>query len=127
MRLIAVPLARAKPGAIPLSTFLAQAAKKAAPAPTTASSSSDGQPAQAPFMTRMLDKASTFWVGLGKPDVQSTFDWKRRTYETGEKLMDRIEYEEWALKGVDPALGPKLRGGENGKTTTDAVVSVVSA
>lgn len=124
MRLIAVPLARAKPGAIPLSTFLAQAAKQA-PNTNTTSSSADGTPAQkqAPFMTRMLDKASTFWVGLGKPGVKSTFDWKRRTYETGEKLMDRIEYEEWALKGVDPALGPKLSGGENGKNTTDAVVS----
>jgi hypothetical protein len=35
-------------------------------------------------------------------------DWKRRTYKTGEKLMDRIEYEEWALKAVDPTLGPSL-------------------
>lgn len=27
---------------------------------------------------------------------------------TGEKLMDRIEYQEWALKGIDPAMGPHL-------------------
>ncbi len=25
--------------------------------------------------------------------------------------MDRIEYQEWALKGIDPAMGPKLMGG----------------
>ena len=25
-------------------------------------------------------------------------------------MMDRIEYEEWALKAIDPALAPKLTG-----------------
>ena len=31
----------------------------------------------------------------------------------GEKLMDRIEFEELALKNVDPSLGPELmRGGK---------------
>ncbi|GAC95498.1 hypothetical protein PHSY_003074 [Pseudozyma hubeiensis SY62] len=56
----------------------------------------------------MLNKASAFWMDLGRTDQTSTFDWKRRTYVTGEKLMDRIEYQEWALKGIDPAMGPHL-------------------
>ncbi len=44
--------------------------------------------------------------GPGKPGQKSTFDWKRRVHYGGEKLMDRIEYQEWSLKGIDPALGP---------------------
>ena len=36
------------------------------------------------------------------------------------RLMDKIEYEEWALKAVDPALSPKpwaaiAHGAEGGK------------
>lgn len=39
---------------------------------------------------------------------------------TGMRLMDKIEYEEWALKAVDPALSPKpwaaiAHGAEGGK------------
>lgn len=26
---------------------------------------------------------------------------------TGDRLMDKIEFEEWALKAIDPALSPK--------------------
>lgn len=59
-------------------------------------------------MKRLMNKASDFWIGLGKEDQTSTLDWKKRTYNMGEKLMDRIDYEEWALKGVDPTLGPSL-------------------
>lgn len=35
----------------------------------------------------------------------------------GEKLMDRIEYEEWALKALDPALGPSLTKGAKAVAT----------
>ena len=59
----------------------------------------------------MLNKASAFWIDLGRTDQKSTFDWKRRTYVLGERLMDRIEYQEWALKGIDPAMGPHLMSG----------------
>jgi len=60
----------------------------------------------------MLNKASSFWMDLGRTDQKSTFDWKRRTYVLGERLMDRIEYQEWALKGIDPAMGPHLISGK---------------
>lgn len=26
---------------------------------------------------------------------------------TGDRLMDKIEFEEWSLKAIDPALSPK--------------------
>jgi hypothetical protein len=31
-----------------------------------------------------------------------------RTYELGERIVDRIDFEELALKGVDPTLGPSI-------------------
>jgi len=31
-----------------------------------------------------------------------------KIYHIGEQLSDRIEFEELALKGVDPSLGPSL-------------------
>jgi hypothetical protein len=31
-----------------------------------------------------------------------------KTYRHGEKLVDRIDFEELALKSIDPLLGPKL-------------------
>ncbi|PWZ02628.1 hypothetical protein BCV70DRAFT_196871 [Testicularia cyperi] len=112
MRLIAVPLARARPSSQPLSTFVAQTASRAAEK-AVAAAAKDGATSGVPFTTRMLNKASAFWIDLGRTDQTSTFDWKRRTYTAGEKLMDRIEYQEWALKGIDPALGPHLMSKES--------------
>ncbi|SPO20042.1 uncharacterized protein UTRI_00436_B [Ustilago trichophora] len=114
MRLIAVPLARARPTSHPISTFVAQTASRAAEkaAADAAAKHKDGSnQSKLPFTTRMLNKASAFWIDLGRTDQKSTFDWKRRTYVLGERLMDRIEYQEWALKGIDPAMGPHLMSG----------------
>lgn len=45
----------------------------------------------------------------------------------GERFMDRIEYEEWALKAIDPALSPTPwstpgtpKEGDDGKVSTRA-------
>lgn len=100
MRLIAIPLARVRPNAHPVFTFLSQQTKIAA--------SVQDPSRQPPLSTRLLTKASNFWLGLGRDGEDgkklAVFDWKRRTYTLGERLMDRIEYEEWALKAVDPSL-----------------------
>ena len=121
MRIIAIPLARARAGVTPVSTFLAQktpiktsfTSHKLAESTTKASTSSSNsiskeEEKKEPLSKRIMSKASAFWVDLGREDQKSTFDWKRRTYTLGEKLMDQIEYEEWALKGVDPSIGPTL-------------------
>ncbi|KAI0784780.1 mitochondrial K+-H+ exchange-related-domain-containing protein [Abortiporus biennis] len=50
-------------------------------------------------------KAAEIWAGFGKADEGH---WKRRTFIYGERLIDRIDFEELALKSVDPSLGPKL-------------------
>jgi hypothetical protein len=31
-----------------------------------------------------------------------------KTFTYGEKLIDRVDYEELALSGLDPALGPRV-------------------
>lgn len=31
-----------------------------------------------------------------------------RTYQYGERLVDRMDFEELALKGIDPSLGPTI-------------------
>ncbi|PWN40265.1 hypothetical protein IE81DRAFT_293677 [Ceraceosorus guamensis] len=115
MRLLAVPLARASPTASAVSTFVSAPlppssaiARNAAAAPVSAPGKGNEKPQQLPLATRLLNKASNYWLSLNEPGAKSTFDWKRRTYRAGESLMDRIEYEEWALKGVDPQAGPVL-------------------
>ncbi|KAG2112300.1 mitochondrial K+-H+ exchange-related-domain-containing protein [Suillus discolor] len=50
-------------------------------------------------------KAADLWAGFGKAPEGS---WKLRTYEFGERIIDRIDFEELALKGVDPSLGPSI-------------------
>lgn len=121
MRLIAVPLARVRPGAQPVATFLAQQTKLAAAATTTKPA------AEPPLSTRLLNKASNFWLSLGRDGEDgkgvAVFDWKRRTYTFGEKLMDRIEYEEWALKAVDPSLDPSYTTKAKPSPATDPTSS----
>ncbi|KAG1792949.1 mitochondrial K+-H+ exchange-related-domain-containing protein [Suillus plorans] len=50
-------------------------------------------------------KAADLWAGFGKAPEGS---WKLQTYEFGERIIDRIDFEELALKGVDPSLGPSI-------------------
>ncbi|KAE9393883.1 hypothetical protein BT96DRAFT_828553 [Gymnopus androsaceus JB14] len=51
-------------------------------------------------------KASSTWAGFGKAPEGN---WKLKVFQAGERLVDRFEYEELALKGVDPSLGPTIR------------------
>lgn len=145
MRIIAIPLARARAGVTPVSTFLAQKTpiktsftshKLAESTATKASISSSNSTSKEeekkePLSKRIMSKASAFWVDLGREDQKSTFDWKRRTYTLGEKLMDQIEYEEWALKGVDPSIGPTLThpkgaGQKEAPTESSSTQAIVS-
>ncbi|TFL01426.1 mitochondrial K+-H+ exchange-related-domain-containing protein [Pterulicium gracile] len=52
-----------------------------------------------------MQKATTTWAGFGKAKTGS---WKLRLYQWGEKIVDRIEFEELALKSLDPSLGPSI-------------------
>ncbi|KAH9851625.1 mitochondrial K+-H+ exchange-related-domain-containing protein [Lenzites betulinus] len=52
-----------------------------------------------------VTKASDLWAGFGKAPEGH---WKRRAFVYGERLIDRLEFEELALKSLDPSLGPSL-------------------
>lgn len=52
----------------------------------------------------VTSKAAETWAGFGKQPK----GWKRSIYQTGEKLMDRLDFEELALKSIDPSLGPTI-------------------
>ncbi|KAF9483573.1 hypothetical protein BDN70DRAFT_873642 [Pholiota conissans] len=49
-------------------------------------------------------KAAEVWSGFG----QAKGGWKRWVHDAGEKLVDRMEFEELALKSVDPSMGPSI-------------------
>ena len=58
-----------------------------------------------PYHQQAINKASDYWLGLkGKPEGS----WMRWFYDKGEGLMDKIEYEEWALKSVQEGVGVKV-------------------
>ncbi|KAI0269811.1 mitochondrial K+-H+ exchange-related-domain-containing protein [Gloeopeniophorella convolvens] len=50
-------------------------------------------------------KASGIWAQFGKSPESS---WKFKVFSYGEKLVDRVDFEELALKGVDPSMGPNI-------------------
>jgi hypothetical protein len=69
-------------------------------------------------------KAADTWAGFGKADggwkVRFSFSCtfsslaerpcssQLKTYQAGERLVDRMDFEELALKGIDPSLGPQI-------------------
>jgi len=50
-------------------------------------------------------KATHVWAQFGKAPENS---WKFKVFTYGERLVDRLDFEELALKGVDPSMGPKI-------------------
>ncbi|GAA5894907.1 hypothetical protein JCM8208_006103 [Rhodotorula glutinis] len=95
LRLLALPLSR--PNGDP-PRFLVHALRN------SLASSTNDLPTAARYLNKATTKAADLWAGLGKADG----GWKKKTYTTGERLMDKIHFEEWALKAIDPALAPKL-------------------
>ncbi|KAL7423957.1 hypothetical protein Q5752_001542 [Cryptotrichosporon argae] len=112
-QILALPLARvprAAPVTRPAATPTAAPAAPTKPSPLVlyqvlqpeAIATADDKP---PLVQRALQKASDQWLKLGQKDKNSWMYW---FYHRGEKLMDRIEYEEWALKGVVEGQGVKI-------------------
>ncbi|PKI84510.1 hypothetical protein MVES1_001819 [Malassezia vespertilionis] len=101
MRILAVPLARQCRVPKTYYTYIPQ--ESALPA--------DPKYAvpQKPLLIRMSDRASAMWLNLGRKDVASTWGWRRRLFLAGERLMDRIHYEEWELKGIARSFRAQLQ------------------
>ena len=109
-RILALPLAR-----LPRPAAAAEASeKKPSPLVLFHVSQPDASPESGPpsYSKRALDKASDVWLKLGEKDKKSVSYW---FYKKGEGLMDKIEYEEWALKNVQEGRGVKvIKKGEQG-------------
>ncbi|GAA5979364.1 hypothetical protein JCM5350_003881 [Sporobolomyces pararoseus] len=103
LKLFALPLSRSSPEHAPLFLLHAHRPRSTLP-PSPSSDSGSGEQPKLPLLTKATDKAADMWSGLGKGKPGS---WKKRSYDFGEKMMDKIEFEEWALKSIDTNLAPK--------------------
>ncbi|THH16858.1 hypothetical protein EW146_g3833 [Bondarzewia mesenterica] len=62
-------------------------------------------------------KAAGVWAKFGQAPKKN---WKFKIYHYGEHLVDRIDFEELALKGLDPSMGPKLTQLRDSQEDADA-------
>ncbi|GAA5883980.1 hypothetical protein JCM6882_002091 [Rhodosporidiobolus microsporus] len=104
LKLLALPLTRPSPSSSGTTPrFYLHALKSSLSSPAALQRQQDSQPAYLAYANKAINKAADLWAGLG----QAQGGWKKKIYDTGERMMDKIEYEEWALKAIDPALAPK--------------------
>jgi hypothetical protein len=73
-----------------------------------------------PIVNRALEKASDAWLKLGEKKEGTVMRW---FYDKGESLMDRMDYEEWALKNVHEGKGCKIADTAKGEVQEKIVVS----
>jgi hypothetical protein len=118
MRILALPLAR-----LPASGDAANIAAKplmlfhlSAPPPA---SSMDAESQS--LLNKALQKASDAWLNLGKGDQKGM---KYKIWKKGESLMDKIEFEEWALKSIQVDTGVKIARKEDGSVDMDKMQGV---
>ncbi|KAF9013178.1 mitochondrial K+-H+ exchange-related-domain-containing protein [Cyathus striatus] len=124
MRIIAIPLTRPKPG-IPSTTrpnsltyYQFQITKSPPSSADIALKDQGNRPSWWPeegVVNWATGKASNIWAGFGKAEGGL------KTYQLGEKLVDRLDFEELALKGIDPSLGPSLTGSKKIKEDGELV------
>lgn len=95
-RIVALPLTTASrtPNSDPQLTYY----HFATPSPEDATQNS--------WMNWATRKSSELWAGFGKAKEGT---WKRKTFVYGERLVDRIDFEELALKSLDTSLGPTIQ------------------
>ncbi|KAF9646219.1 hypothetical protein BDM02DRAFT_3100221 [Thelephora ganbajun] len=57
------------------------------------------------LISRATDKVASIWANWGKAKPGT---WRIKVFNYGERLVDRLDFEELALKSLDPSLGPKI-------------------
>ncbi|EIN13022.1 hypothetical protein PUNSTDRAFT_98047 [Punctularia strigosozonata HHB-11173 SS5] len=94
LRIIALPLTRATRthGALTYYQFVT-------PVPAGEANKSPG------LIKWASNKAVGVWAGFGKAPEGN---WKLKVFRYGERLIDKIDFEELALKSLDVSLAPKL-------------------
>ncbi|KAG8984604.1 hypothetical protein FRB90_005205 [Tulasnella sp. 427] len=110
MRLYALPIARSpaaslRPGG-GNSVTATQPVYYFARMPKRVKPIADGEEPKKPTLLQRGTKfASKTWTDWG----QAEGGWKLKVHNWGEQIYERIEFEELALKSIDPSLGPKLK------------------
>lgn len=69
----------------------------------TSSSSTSTQPERKAWVHRITDFGAKQWLKMG---TATQSNWKYKVYITGERLMDKIPFEEWAMKSIEPLSLP---------------------
>ncbi|KAF5382694.1 hypothetical protein D9615_003077 [Tricholomella constricta] len=113
LRIIAIPLTRPTlktlPNA-PASRILTYYQFQITSPPKPPGESSDAEGYRSRWLPEggigkwITTKAADTWAGFGNAQG----GWKLKVYQGGERLVDRLEFEELALKGIDPSLGPSI-------------------
>ncbi|CAL1712492.1 unnamed protein product [Somion occarium] len=67
-------------------------------------------------------KATDLWAGFGKAPEGS---WKRKTFLYGERIVDRIDFEELALKSINPSLAPRIFRQSEAKSSKEPVMPTI--
>ncbi|KZS92910.1 hypothetical protein SISNIDRAFT_485863 [Sistotremastrum niveocremeum HHB9708] len=83
---------------------------------TTAPPTSGEDAKQPGILKRVTEKAASTWASFGKAPEGN---WRLRTFRYGERIMDRIDFEELALKSFDPAMGPRITKVINGESSEE--------
>ncbi|KAJ7451550.1 mitochondrial K+-H+ exchange-related-domain-containing protein [Mycena latifolia] len=110
MRIVALPLTRPPRPTQPMITFYSFKIVPPPPPPRPISESSEAPAsAGAGWLPRegvvkwASLKVDTTWAGFGKAEAGS---WRFRVFEFGERFLDRLDFEEGALKRVDVKSAP---------------------
>ncbi|KAG9048150.1 hypothetical protein FS837_000660 [Tulasnella sp. UAMH 9824] len=122
MRLYALPIAR--PSSSALRTGSTNGAIAPQPVyyyarmPKKSKLKADGTRSKPSLLQRGTKFATKTWTEWG----QAEGGWKLKVHNWGESIYERIDFEELALKAVDPALGPKLKQESESSHTVSAEV-----
>ncbi|KAJ7095699.1 mitochondrial K+-H+ exchange-related-domain-containing protein [Mycena belliarum] len=109
MRIVALPLTRPSPSHRPTTFYSFKIVPPPPPPPPPASTEPPPPPGWLPpegvvkWATLKVDKT---WGGWGKAKEGS---WKFRVFEFGERFLDRLDFEEAALKRIDVKSAPPAR------------------
>ncbi|KAG8920151.1 hypothetical protein FRC01_000898 [Tulasnella sp. 417] len=128
MRLYALPIARPSSSALRTgsapSVIAPQPVYYYARMPKKSKLKADGSQSDQPsLLQRGTNFATKTWTEWGKAEG----GWKLKVHNWGERIYERIDFEELALKAVDPALGPKLKQSESSHTVSAEVKKAVES
>lgn len=66
------------------------------------------------YADKFTTRATTTWLKWEKSET-STFDWQKRVTRLGNKLFQRLPYEEWGLKSIPPLSARRRKEEIEGK------------